>query len=177
MVCDDDRGTNPNALGLTPEELKMRQVDWIDIVKDPLPQGGLVCKEDPSKFVSEKTGRGPLRVGFEQNCSPAVCIYKVVRVRLDFGPFQKKAESLLLSVGMRDLLLPLHRQIFCWMDEWWPMTLEEVHAYEKVRVLLLLLWNALLTVGYFQRGFKKRPINWVLRQVGSQRGRQAQDPS
>jgi len=130
VACDDDHGTNPNALSLTPEELKMREVDWIDIVKDPLPQGGLVCLEDPSTFHSKVTGRGPLAAGFEKNCEPAVCVYKVVRCNLDFGPFQKKAESILLSSGMRDLLLPLHRQIFCWMDEWHGMTLEQVHAYE-----------------------------------------------
>jgi hypothetical protein len=29
-----------------------------------------------------------------------------------------------------DLLLPLHRQIFCWIDEWFPMSPEEVHKYE-----------------------------------------------
>ncbi len=100
QVCDDDRGTNPNALGLSPEKLKQREVDWIDIVCDPV-GSSLVCKEDPSKFKSAVTGRGPLVKGFERACDPAVCVYKVVTCNLDFGPFQKKAESLLLSAGMR----------------------------------------------------------------------------
>jgi hypothetical protein len=54
-----------------------------------------------------------------------------VTVNLDFGPFQKKAEALCLSAGMRDLLLPFHRQIFCWIDEWIDMTKEDVTEYER----------------------------------------------
>jgi hypothetical protein len=52
-------------------------------------------------------------------------------VNLEFGPFQKKAESLCLSAGMRDLLLPFHRQMWCWIDEWFSLTKEEIAAFER----------------------------------------------
>ncbi len=29
-----------------------------------------------------------------------------------------------------DLLLPLHRQIFCWIDEWYGMSMDQIKAYE-----------------------------------------------
>lgn len=52
-------------------------------------------------------------------------------MNLEFGPFQKKSESLCLSAGMRDLLLPFHRQMFCWIDEWFELTLEQAVEFEK----------------------------------------------
>jgi hypothetical protein len=34
MVLDDDRGEHPNALGLSPDQLKLREIDYIDILED-----------------------------------------------------------------------------------------------------------------------------------------------
>jgi len=132
MVVEDDRGEHPNALNLSEEVLKLREVDYVDIVQDEVPAGSIMGNdEDPSKFRSATTGRGPLAPEFEQTCDPVLCIYKVVRCNFDFGPFQKKAEALCQSAGMRDLLVPFHRQVFCWIDEWYPMTMEEVALFEK----------------------------------------------
>ena len=133
MVVEDDRGEHPNALNLPDDVLKIREVDYIDIVQDELPSGSVLDKGQthPSTFQSKLTGRGPLKPEFEKTCEPTICIYKVVTVNLDFGPFQKKCESLAQSAGMRDLLLPFHQQVFCWIDDWFPMTIEEVRAYEK----------------------------------------------
>ena len=131
MVLDDDRGEHPNALGLSEERLKLREVDYIDIVEDEVESEYIHSNENPSTFVSKATGRGPLAPKFYKTCKPCVCVYKVVTVNLEFGPFQKKAESLCLSAGMRDLLLPFHRQVFCWIDEWFGMTKEQTLAFER----------------------------------------------
>jgi hypothetical protein len=93
--------------GLSEDDLKVREIDYIDIVRDPVGES-LECKEDPAKFQSKLTGRGPLKPGFERDCKPSVCVYKVVRVNLDFGPFQKKSESMLLGAGMRGRMRSLH---------------------------------------------------------------------
>ena len=60
MVIEDDRGEHPNALDLSEDVLKLREIDYIDIVEDEVPSGGLVDSDDPAKFVSKETGRGPL---------------------------------------------------------------------------------------------------------------------
>lgn len=45
---------------LPPEKLKNREVVHIDIANDPVTTADYKPDEDPTKFKSEKTGRGPL---------------------------------------------------------------------------------------------------------------------
>ena len=49
---------------------------------------------------------------------------------LDFGVFTNKIETVIQS-GLRDIVLSFHRQMFCWMDEWFDMEKEEIDAYAK----------------------------------------------
>ena len=46
---------------LTPEELKKREIIYIDIANDKVSSGDYKPEEDPTKFRSEKSGRGPLQ--------------------------------------------------------------------------------------------------------------------
>jgi len=39
----------------------MREVVYIDIANDPVKSGDYKATEDPSQYISEKTGRGPLK--------------------------------------------------------------------------------------------------------------------
>ena len=79
MVVEDDRGENPNALALSEKDLEIREIDDIDIAMDDFPSSSLgsIGKEDPTKFKSEKSGRGPLKEGFQDTCEPVCCVYKV----------------------------------------------------------------------------------------------------
>ena len=132
MVVEDDRGEHPNACSLDEETLRIREIDYIDIVQDESPSGSVLdAAQSPATFKSQLTDRGPLVPGFEKTCEPTLCVYKVVTVNLEFGPFQKKCESMAHNAGMRDLLLPFHQSVFCWIDEWFDMSFEEVRAYEK----------------------------------------------
>ena len=45
---------------LTPEELAKREVIYIDIANDTIRSADYKVEEDPAKFHSQKTGRGPL---------------------------------------------------------------------------------------------------------------------
>jgi hypothetical protein len=45
---------------LPPEKLKDRDVVHIDIANDPVTTADYKPDEDPTKFKSKKTGRGPL---------------------------------------------------------------------------------------------------------------------
>ncbi|XP_063853470.1 phosphatidylinositol transfer protein beta isoform-like isoform X3 [Scylla paramamosain] len=56
-----DMGTQENAHRLTGEKLNMREVVTIDIANDPVKPADYKADEDPTKFKSEKTGRGPLQ--------------------------------------------------------------------------------------------------------------------
>ena len=69
-----DRGNSENVHQLPPEKLKCREVVHIDIAKDEVAAADYKQDQDPTKFKSEKTGRGPLinsnwknEVGFDLN--------------------------------------------------------------------------------------------------------------
>lgn len=62
-------------------------------------------------------------------------VYCVARLRLVVPLLQSTAEDLLVSWGVRDMLLAIHRRAFCLIDEWHGVTREELDAYEE-RVLM-----------------------------------------
>ena len=56
-----DNGQSENVHELDNEKLKERTVVPIDIANDPVNDADSKKDEDPANFVSEKTGRGPLK--------------------------------------------------------------------------------------------------------------------
>ncbi|KAG7164156.1 Phosphatidylinositol transfer protein alpha isoform-like 2, partial [Homarus americanus] len=56
-----EASTLDNAHRLTGEKLKIRDVVTIDIANDPVKTSDYKPSEDPTKFKSQKTGRGPLQ--------------------------------------------------------------------------------------------------------------------
>ena len=56
-----DKGQSENVHELDKKKLKERTVVPIDIANDPVNAADFKKDEDPASFVSEKTGRGPLK--------------------------------------------------------------------------------------------------------------------
>jgi len=131
-----DDGTTENALGLSPEQLEQRVVDRIDIASDPIDQTKYKPEEDPSLFVSKKTGRGKLQKGWQQEAlknGTIMCSYKVIVLELNswmFAPLLSRVESWVHQSVFRSILTLGHRQAFTWMDEWHGMTIEDVRNIE-----------------------------------------------
>ncbi len=82
------------CLDLTPEELEVRQVDYVDIAYDELAPKHYKDNEDPKFFKSNKTGRGPLMDGWRDNHEPIMCSYKLVKVTFEVWGLQTKVEDL-----------------------------------------------------------------------------------
>ena len=59
-ITSHDSTFSTKAHELTGERLKLREVVPIDIANDPVKSSDYKPAEDPSKFKSTKTGRGPL---------------------------------------------------------------------------------------------------------------------
>jgi len=125
-----DGGTTENFLGKPEEELKDRTVDIIDIAFDSIDQSKYKPEEDPTLFVSEKTGRGKLEKDWRHNATPVMCSYKECSVHLKVWGIQTAGESYIHKVALRDVLLQGHRQAFCWIDEWFGMTMEDIRKLE-----------------------------------------------
>jgi len=125
----DDTGLKPNVFNLDEKAVKAREVDNIDIGLDKLPQKDYKKEEDPAIFHSEKSGRGPLFEGWTKTVTPLMCAYKLVTVEFKVFGFQGKVERFMIDME-RNIFLKFHRQVFCWMDEWFGWTMEDVRRYE-----------------------------------------------
>ncbi|XP_008196107.1 phosphatidylinositol transfer protein alpha isoform isoform X1 [Tribolium castaneum] len=123
-------GDENNVHELPPDKLKQREVVHIDIANDPIAASDYKEKEDPTKFKSEKTGRGPL-VGpnWKNNVQPVMTCYKLVTVEFKWFGLQNRVESF-IQKSERRLFTNFHRQVFCWMDLWHGLTMEDIRAIE-----------------------------------------------
>ncbi|XP_006812237.1 phosphatidylinositol transfer protein alpha isoform-like isoform X2 [Saccoglossus kowalevskii] len=125
-----DRGTIDNVHNLGPEEVKKREVIFIDIANDPVSSKDYNEKQDPSKFHSQKTGRGPLKGDWRKTCTPCMCAYKLVTVEFKWWGLQSRVEALILKTEQR-IFTNFHRQLFCWIDNWHGLTMDDIRAIEE----------------------------------------------
>ncbi|XP_075747148.1 phosphatidylinositol transfer protein vib isoform X2 [Rhipicephalus microplus] len=86
--------------------------------------------EDPSTFVSKKTGRGPLKGDWMKSCKPVMCAYKLVTVEFKWFGLQNRVEAFIQKTERR-IFLNFHRQVFCWMDRWYGMTMADIRKLEE----------------------------------------------
>jgi len=126
-----DGGTTENVMGRTDAELKNRTVDVVDIAYDPIPPAKYKEEEDPTIFVSQKTGRGQLQPSWKDTSTPIMCSYKECSVEMRIFGIQTAAEKYIHQVALRDVLLHGHRQAFCWIDEWFGKTVDDMRKLEE----------------------------------------------
>jgi len=102
----------------------------IDIANDPIASADYKVDEDPSKFKSQKTGRGPL-VGkdWKHNVQPVMTCYKLVTCEFKWFGLQTRIEGFIQKAERR-LFTNFHRQVFCWIDGWYGLTMEDIRAIE-----------------------------------------------
>ncbi|XP_033115448.1 phosphatidylinositol transfer protein alpha isoform-like isoform X1 [Anneissia japonica] len=128
MHVEDD-GQQENIHKLSPEELATRTVEHIDIAMDPIEERDYKVEEDPTKFHSEKTGRGPLGEGWQKTTKPLMCAYKLVTANFKWWGLQSRVENFIMK-SERRLFTVFHRQLFCWIDQWYGLTMEDIRRIE-----------------------------------------------
>ncbi|XP_061736390.1 cytoplasmic phosphatidylinositol transfer protein 1-like [Nerophis ophidion] len=126
---EDNKGSNDNIFQSELQDQE-RDVCFVDIAYDELPERYYKESEDLRYFRSEKTSRGPLKEGWTDTENPIMCSYKLVTVKFEVWGLQTRVEQFVHKV-IRDILLLGHRQAFAWVDEWIEMSLEDVRDYEK----------------------------------------------
>ncbi|XP_069789637.1 membrane-associated phosphatidylinositol transfer protein 2 isoform X2 [Narcine bancroftii] len=138
-----DSGGQANVFNLSTAEKRQRMLDPIDIVKDPIPPNEYKTEEDPKQYKSIKTGRGPLSDNWIEefkNCTgkmPIMCAYKLCKVEFRYWGMQSKIERFIHDVGLRKVMLRAHRQAWCWQDEWYGLTIEDIRQLEHETQLML----------------------------------------
>ncbi|KAL0266659.1 UNVERIFIED_CONTAM: hypothetical protein PYX00_009141 [Menopon gallinae] len=125
----DDAGYQENVHRLPPEKLKQREVVHIDIANDKIDANDYKSSDDPTLFKSEKTGRGPLAGKWQESAQPIMTCYKLVTCEFKWFGLQNRVEHL-IQKSERRLFTNFHRQVFCTMDKWYGLTMEDIRAIE-----------------------------------------------
>ncbi|OQR75841.1 membrane-associated phosphatidylinositol transfer protein 2-like [Tropilaelaps mercedesae] len=128
----DDAGDKENVFELNGSEIRNREVDLIDVVRDQLPPADYVESEDPTLYISEKSQRGPLSENWidEFRGKTIMCAYKLCKVEFRYWGMQTKIERFIHDVALRKTMLRAHRQAWAWQDEWLGLTMEDVRRIE-----------------------------------------------
>ncbi|XP_025914610.1 membrane-associated phosphatidylinositol transfer protein 2 isoform X1 [Apteryx rowi] len=138
-----DPGEHVNVFNLSPAEKRQTILDPIDIVKDPIPPHEYKAEEDPKLYKSVKTKRGPLSEDWIEEYKnnpgkyPIMCAYKLCKVEFRYWGMQSKIERFIHDVGLRKVMVRAHRQAWCWQDEWYGLTIEDIRQLEKEAQLML----------------------------------------
>ncbi|XP_015276757.1 PREDICTED: phosphatidylinositol transfer protein beta isoform [Gekko japonicus] len=90
--------------------------------------------EDPALFQSVKTKRGPLGPNWKKELaadedSPKVCAYKLVTIKFKWWGLQNKVENFIQKQEKR-IFTNFHRQLFCWIDKWIDLSMEDIRLME-----------------------------------------------
>ncbi|TPP60085.1 Phosphatidylinositol transfer protein alpha [Fasciola gigantica] len=117
---------------LSPAELKGREVVTIDIGSPEQCEAGSTPEDNPTIFRSVKTGRGPLCPSWwtKGYSGQMMCAYKLVRCECRIPLLQGRLESMIQKQERR-LFANFHRQVFCWIDRWIGMTIEDIRNLEE----------------------------------------------
>ncbi|XP_058492089.1 membrane-associated phosphatidylinositol transfer protein 2-like isoform X4 [Solea solea] len=138
-----DTGNQADVFNMSAAEKRQMTVDPIDIVTDPIPPHEYKVEEDLRLFKSAKTQRGPLREDWieEYNNNPGktpiMCAYKLCKVEFRYWGMQSKIERFIHDVGLRKVMARAHRQAWCWQDEWYGLTIEDIRQLELETQLAL----------------------------------------
>uniref|UniRef100_A0A8D2LLR7 Phosphatidylinositol transfer protein membrane associated 2 n=1 Tax=Varanus komodoensis TaxID=61221 RepID=A0A8D2LLR7_VARKO len=138
-----DSGEQANVFNLSPAEKRQTLLDPIDIVKDLIPPHEYKSEEDPRLYRSVKTTRGPLSEDWIKEHKnnpgryPIMCAYKLCKVEFRYWGMQSKIERFIHDVGLRKVMVRAHRQAWCWQDEWYGLTIEDIRQLEKEAQLML----------------------------------------
>lgn len=95
------------------------------------------CKddEDPTKYKSEVTGRGPLSGDWKESLksntdTPHMCCYKLVKVKFKWLGLQETVERFIHKFEKK-LFTRFHKKLFCTQDQWINMTMDDIRALEE----------------------------------------------
>ncbi|KAG8430750.1 hypothetical protein GDO86_020049, partial [Hymenochirus boettgeri] len=130
----EDFGDQENVRRLASETWKGGIVP-IDIADGLRSRGGkIITDEDPAIYKSTKTGRGPLKQNWKSELAnnpscPHMCAYKLVTVKFKWWGLQSRIEKFIHKQEKR-LFNNFHRQLFCWLDRWVELNMDDIRRME-----------------------------------------------
>uniref|UniRef100_A0A8C2ASN9 Phosphatidylinositol transfer protein membrane associated 2 n=1 Tax=Cyprinus carpio TaxID=7962 RepID=A0A8C2ASN9_CYPCA len=138
-----DTGCQNEVFNMSSAERRQRDIDPIDIVNEFIAPHEYLVEEDPKLYKSYKTQRGPLsddwitEINNNPGKMPVMCAYKLCKVEFRYWGMQSKIERFIHDVGLRKVMVRAHRQAWCWQDEWYGLTMEDIRQLELETQLAL----------------------------------------
>ena len=125
-----DNGKSQNVLGKDKKTLDITVIDLLDVIKEKSNMTGAV-DGNPVEYVSKSAKRGPLNPDtWLETTDPIMTCYKTVSIHCKWGiGLQNTLENFLMD-KYRSTFLAFHQQIWCWTDEWFGMSMEELRELE-----------------------------------------------
>ena len=133
-----------NALNLTKEELKKRKIVYLDILDSkPKPDKpehdlhGFVC---PEAGISNPLQGSPKNAKANEKNPPLwsttydgemMIAIKVVKFNFHWKGLQSITEKFAMNTFYHNLFLDTHRQLMRLADKWYPMSIDDVRAFEN----------------------------------------------
>ena len=129
VVEDDRRGNYDNVFNLGADDLEKRLLVDIDISEAMFDK---TYNNDPTMFKSAKTGRGPLDKDWKEKTTPIISIYELLVVELDIPEslVPDRAKAFMIRMAIK-LTWKYYRKMFCSLDEWIDLTMEDTRKLEK----------------------------------------------
>ncbi|KAM9318626.1 phosphatidylinositol transfer protein alpha isoform-like [Pholidichthys leucotaenia] len=131
-----DMGEECNVHHICESDWQKAEVVHVDIADKSLVKN-YKTETDPAVFTPKKDNtknRGPLKCDWKtclannSNC-PHMCAYKLVTVECKIFGVQSKLENFIHSVEKR-LFAEFHRQLFCTIDNWIDLTMDDIRRME-----------------------------------------------
>lgn len=117
-----------NIHQLSDELLNQRVVKTIDIAE----QSAAHWDINPRSFQSSKVKRGPLVADWVETTKPLMCAYKLVKINCNLPGTLLQSKAIgLLEQYVANAIIKLHKQFFCYMDEWIDLPKDKILDFDK----------------------------------------------
>ncbi|KAF3849246.1 hypothetical protein F7725_015743 [Dissostichus mawsoni] len=157
-----DTGNQVDVFNMSSAEKRQRTVGEPHRHRKGLhPPHEYLVEEDPKLYQSVKTKRGPLSDDWIEEINqklgecPVMCAYKLCKVEFRYWGMQSKIERFIHDVGLRKVMVRAHRQAWCWQDEWYGLTIEDIRLLELETQLALAKKMAQFSLT--EEGGRRRP--------------------
>lgn len=139
LSYEREKGFPDNPCHLTPEELAMREIRYMDVVSQPpIPEradwklGGFKCDEAGISLIPESTrpydfSKPPEWT--ENYNGPMVLNAKAIKAHVGIFGVQTKIQNLLACTSVPGILLESARALVGWAPEWANMSKEQIQQY------------------------------------------------
>ncbi len=71
-----------------------------------------------------------MKGNWRDSVQPVMCAYKLVTVEFKWFGLQTRVEKF-IQQSERRLFTKFHRQLFCWLDKWYGLTMADIRRIEE----------------------------------------------